>query len=61
MDKKELVLKVLLESQEPLRPGDIAERAGISKEDVDKILKDLKKEGKIESPKRCYYTVKKNG
>jgi len=60
MDKKELVLKVLMESPEPMRPGDIAEKAGISKEEVDKILKDLKKEGKIESPKRCYYSLKKN-
>jgi len=59
MDKKEIVLRVLSESGQPMRPGDIAERAGISKEDVDKAIKQLKEEGRIESPKRCYYQVKK--
>ncbi|MEN3042138.1 MAG: FaeA/PapI family transcriptional regulator [Fervidobacterium sp.] len=59
MEKKELVLKVLIESKDPLRPGDIAEKSGLSKEDVEKILKELKKEGKIDSPKRCFYQIKK--
>ncbi|MGQ9855951.1 MAG: MarR family transcriptional regulator [Fervidobacterium sp.] len=59
MDKKELVFKVLLESDKPLRPGDIAEKANLSKEDVDKAIKELKNEGKIESPKRCFYQAKK--
>ncbi|NPU90101.1 MAG: HTH domain-containing protein [Fervidobacterium sp.] len=59
MDKKELVFKVLMESDKPLRPGDIAEKAGLSKEDVDKAIKALKGEGRIESPKRCYYQAKK--
>jgi len=51
MEKKELVLKALLESEEPLRPGDVVEKTGLSKEDVDKAIKKLKDEGKIESPK----------
>ncbi|MEJ5257503.1 MAG: HTH domain-containing protein [Fervidobacterium sp.] len=59
MDKKELVFKVLLESDKPLRPGDIAEKASLSKEEVDKAIKELKNEGKIESPKRCFYQAKK--
>jgi len=59
MDKKELVFKVLSESGEPMRPGDISEKTGLSKEDVDKAIKELKKEGKIESPKRCFYQAKK--
>ncbi|WP_448375883.1 helix-turn-helix domain-containing protein [Fervidobacterium sp.] len=58
-DKKELVFKVLLESEQPMRPGDIAEKSGLSKEEVDKAIKQLKEEGKIESPKRCYYQAKK--
>ncbi|MGB9615034.1 MAG: MarR family transcriptional regulator [Fervidobacterium sp.] len=59
LNKKEIVFKVLAESKEPLRPGDIAEKSGLSKEDIDKAIKELKKEGKIESPKRCYYQAKK--
>jgi DNA-binding IscR family transcriptional regulator len=34
---------------------EIAETTGIDKKVVDKIIKKLKDEGKIHSPKRCYY------
>jgi DNA-binding MarR family transcriptional regulator len=56
MDIKEAVLKVLEESPEPMRPGDIAQKAGLDKKEVDKAIKDLKKEEKIISPKRCFYS-----
>ncbi|WGS64728.1 HTH domain-containing protein [Marinitoga aeolica] len=59
MDSIELVVKVLSESKEPLKAGEIAEKAGIDKKEVDKAIKKLKKEEKIESPKRCYYTIKR--
>jgi len=58
MDTKEIVLKTLKESQEPLRPGDIAEKSSIDKKEVDKAIKELKKEDLIISPKRCYYAAK---
>lgn len=59
MDIKEKVLEVLTNSEEPLKGGEIAEKAGIDKKDVDKAIKDLKKEEKIISPKRCFYSVNK--
>lgn len=59
MDIKEKVLEVLTNSKEPLKGGEIAEKAGIDKKDVDKAIKDLKKEEKIISPKRCFYSVNK--
>lgn len=59
MDIKEKVLEVLNNSEEPLKGGEIAEKAGIDKKDVDKAIKDLKKEEKIISPKRCFYSVNK--
>ncbi|OQY08699.1 MAG: MarR family transcriptional regulator [Marinitoga sp. 4572_148] len=59
MESIELVVKVLSESKEPLKSAEIAEKAGIDKKEVDKAIKKLKKEEKIESPKRCYYTIKK--
>jgi DNA-binding MarR family transcriptional regulator len=57
MDSKETVLNTLKESKEPLRPGEIAEASGLEKAEVDKAIKALKKDGKIMSPKRCYYSI----
>ena len=39
--------------------SDIAAAAGIDKEEASKVIKQLAKEGKIYSPKRCYYDIKK--
>ncbi|MGI1691826.1 MarR family transcriptional regulator [Thermoanaerobacter uzonensis] len=58
MDSKEIVLKTLRESQKPLRPGDIVEKSGLDKKEVEKAIKELKKEDLIMSPKRCYYSAK---
>ncbi|ASJ08744.1 MarR family transcriptional regulator [Thermococcus siculi] len=55
MAEVELVFKVLKEAGRPLKSKEIAELAGIDKKEVDKAIKVLKKEGKIVSPKRCYY------
>ena len=59
MDNKELIIKAMEEAGKPLRPGEIAELAGIDKTAVDKAIKVLKKEGLIVSPKMCYYEPKK--
>ena len=54
---KETVLKILVETGEPMRPGQIVEASGLEKADVDKAIKELKKEGLIDSPKRCFYAA----
>ncbi|WP_297634086.1 HTH domain-containing protein [uncultured Clostridium sp.] len=59
MDIKEKVLEVLTNSEEPLKGGQIAEISGIDKKEIDKAIKDLKKEEKIISPKRCFYSLNK--
>ena len=59
MEIKELVLKTLQESENPLKGGKIAELTGIEKKEVDKAIKNLKKEEKIFSPKRCFYDASK--
>ncbi len=59
MENKEKVLKAIEESGKPLRPGEIAEKAGIEKTEVEKLIKVLKKEDLIYSPVRCFYDVKK--
>jgi len=57
MDTKEIVLSTLSKSDSPLKSGEIAEKSGVDKKEVDKALKKLKKEALIISPKRCYYTT----
>ena len=58
MDTKSLVLKTLNESGNPMKSAEIASKAGIDKAEVDKVIKILKKEDKITSPKNCYYSPK---
>lgn len=48
----------ILKENEALRPGDIAEKLGIDKKEADKLIKKLKEEDKIYSPKRCFYAAK---
>ncbi|PJI09775.1 MULTISPECIES: winged helix-turn-helix transcriptional regulator [Clostridium] len=59
MDTKEVVLKILNDAGEPLKTKDIAEKAGIDSKEVNQAIKSLKTDGKIISPKRCYYSVEK--
>jgi DNA-binding MarR family transcriptional regulator len=54
-EEEQLVLEAMEKAGKPLRPGEIAERAGLAKDEVSKIIKNLKKKGKITSPKRCFY------
>lgn len=58
MDNNEKVLNVLKEATQPMRPGEIAEKAGLEKTDADKAIKELKAQDKIYSPKRCFYAAK---
>lgn len=53
MDDVQKILDAL--SKGPMRPGEIAEAAGLDKDQVSKALKSLKAEGRVISPKRCYY------
>lgn len=59
MDNLELVFKTFMESEKPLKGGEVAEISGLDKKEVDKAIKVLKKQEKIFSPKRCFYEAKK--
>jgi len=48
-------LKAFEDAGKPLRPGDVAMITGIDSKEVSKAIKELKKRGKLHSPKRCYY------
>ncbi len=52
---KEAVLKAMKDAGKPVRPGDIAKMLNVDSKEVSKAIKELKTEGKIMSPKRCYY------
>ena len=51
------ILNALKEAGEPVRPGDVAKMIGEESKEVSKIISKLKKNGKVISPKRCYYSL----
>lgn len=53
--EKEKVLEVMVAAGEPLNAGKIVELSGLDRKVVDKAMKDLKADGSIVSPKRCYW------
>jgi len=53
MEKK--VLAAMKKAGKPVRPGEVAEMIGEDSKTVSKVISDLKKQGKVTSPKRCYY------
>lgn len=58
MEKK--VINAMKKAGKPVRPGDIAKMIGEDSKAVTKIISDLKKGGKVISPKRCYYALADN-
>lgn len=57
MKEIEIVMNALSNSDEPMKAGEIAEVTGLDKKLVDKAMKVLKAEGRIVSPKFCYWTT----
>ena len=53
MEKK--VLSAMKKAGKPVRPGDVAKMLGADSKEVSKVFQELKKKGKIASPKRCYW------
>ena len=54
-DKEQMVLEAMQKTGKPVRPGDVAKMVSLPKDKVSKILRNLKKKGKVISPKRCFY------
>ncbi|WP_040371158.1 transcriptional regulator [Alkalidesulfovibrio alkalitolerans] len=53
---EEKVLKAMQDAGKPVRPGDIAKALGVDSKEVSKAIDALKKQGKVISPKRCFYS-----
>lgn len=58
MDYNQQIISALKSAGKPMRPGEIAEATGLDKKDVEKAIKAMVAEGKMHSPKRCFYDVK---
>ncbi len=55
MENEAKVLDAFNKAGAPMNAKGIAESTGLDKKVVDKIIKKLKSEEKIRSPKNCYY------
>lgn len=53
MDIKEQVLAAMKEAGKPVSAGEVEKMTGLSRQEIDKAFKDLKKEEAIVSPVRC--------
>ena len=58
MDTKNIVLETLKKEGQPLSAGQIADKSGLDRKEVDKAMKALKDEELIISPRRCYWEPK---
>ena len=54
----EKVLGVMKASGKAVKAGEIAEAAKLSKKEVDRAMKELKDQGLITSPVRCFWEPK---
>lgn len=59
MDTYTVVLEYFEKAKEPVNAGKIAEETGVERKEVDKIMKKMKDESVIVSPKRCYWSINK--
>ena len=58
-EKERMVLEAMEKAGKPVRPGDVAKMVGLTKDEVSKVIRNLKKKGKVTSPKRCFYAPAK--
>lgn len=54
---EEKILEAMKKAGKPVRPGEIAKVLDVESKEVSKVISELKKKGKVISPKRCYYSI----
>ncbi|MEK7720217.1 MAG: MarR family transcriptional regulator [Bacteroidota bacterium] len=59
MESKEAIIKAMEKAGKPMKGGEIADASGVDKKEVDKLIKKLVAEGKVDSPIRCFYALVK--
>jgi Mn-dependent DtxR family transcriptional regulator len=55
---EEKIMEVLKNEARAMKSAEIAEVSGVEKAIVDKAIKKLIADGRVESPKRCFYQAK---
>jgi len=58
MGIKEQVLDAMKKAGEPVNAGKVSELTKLDRKAVNKAMNELKKEGAIQSPKRCFWQPK---
>ncbi len=58
MDTAAKILSAMKKTGKPMSAGQIAEQLEIDRKEIDKGMKALKTEGKIVSPKNCFWEPK---
>ncbi|WP_287584985.1 hypothetical protein [Candidatus Borrarchaeum sp.] len=56
-NKEQMIIDAMKKANKSVRPGDIAKITGLESKEVSKVIKELKKSGKVVVPKRCYYIL----
>ena len=59
MDNNQKIIDSFTAAKKPLKAGEVAEITGIEKKEVEKLIKKMTVEGKLYSPVRCFYDIKK--
>lgn len=59
MTHAEIVLDAMAKAAKPMKAGEIEKATGLTKIEVDKAMKQLKADERIESPVRCCWQPKK--
>ncbi len=59
MESKDAIIKALEVAGKPLKGGEIADASGVDKKEVDKLIRKLMADGKVDSPQRCFYALVK--
>lgn len=59
MNIQETIIKAFKNSGKPMRIGEVVEKTGLEKKDVEKAIKKMKEEGLLHSPKRCFVDIKR--
>ena len=58
---KSKVINAMKKAGKPVRPGDLSKLMDEpDSKEISRTISELKKEGKIISPKRCYYSLNEN-
>ncbi len=57
MEIQEKIIQAFVETGDAMRAGEVAEKLGVEKKEVEKAIKKMTTTGLLHSPKRCFYDI----